>query len=358
MTSALAADGRDPRPGHAETGVLRALTGMPVARPPVWFMRQAGRSLPEYRAARGRTGMLQACLTPDLAAELTVQPVRRHRVDAAILFSDIMVPVVLAGVPVRIVPGRGPVTDDPVRSSGDVRRLTGLDEAALAPVERAASLAVSELSACPLIGFAGGPFTVASYLVEGGPSRDQLRTRALMHSDPGTWHALARWVADIAIVFLRAQVRGGARAVQVFDSWIGALSRSDYRTFVLPHTQRIFDAVAELEVPRVHFGVGTAELLWDLARTGADAIGVDHRIGLQEASRRLGGRLPVQGNIDPAMLFAGQAALHRHVEAVVAAGRAAPGHVVNLGHGVPPDADPGVLTELVSFIHEAVPPRG
>lgn len=345
-------------PGHplhdgrtTDAALLSAYRGNRPVRRPVWFMRQAGRSLPEYRAARSGTDMLDACLTPDLAAELTVQPVRRHGVDAAILFSDIVVPVRLAGVPVTIVPGRGPVVESPVRTAADVARLPELDPAALEPIAQAASLAVAELGGVPLIGFAGAPFTVASYLVEGGPSRDQLRTRAMMHADPDAWHALAGWVARGSAAFLRAQVLAGASAVQLFDSWAGGLSGADYRTFVMPHSAEVFAAVADLGVPRVHYGLGTGGLLADLAATGADVIGVDHRIGLDEAIGRLGRRVPVQGNIDPALLFAGERALHTHAEAVLRAGAAAPGHVVNLGHGVPPDTDPGVLTALVEFIH-------
>ena len=331
--------------------LLAAYRGRRPARRPVWFMRQAGRSLPEYRAARVGTDMLDACLTPDLAAELTLQPVRRHGVDAAILFSDIVVPLRVAGIPVTIVPGRGPVVDQPIRTAADVARLPELDPAALEPVARAAAIAAAELGAVPLIGFAGAPFTVASYLVEGGPSRDQLRTRAMMHADPAAWHALAGWVARTSAAFLRAQVLAGASAVQLFDSWAGGLARADYRAFVLPHSTAVFAAVAELGVPRVHFGLGTAELLADLAAAGADVVGVDHRIGLDEAIRRLGGLIPVQGNIDPALLFAGETALRAHAAAVLAAGAAAPGHVVNLGHGVPPDTDPGVLTALVGWLH-------
>lgn len=322
-------------------------------------MRQAGRSLPEYRAARAGTDMLDACLTPDLAAELTVQPVRRHGVDAAILFSDIVVPLRLAGVAVTIVPGRGPVLDSPVRTAAEVDRLPELDPAALAPISRAASLAAAELGGVPLIGFAGAPFTVASYLVEGGPSRDQLRTRAMMHADPDAWHALAGWVARGSAAFLRAQVLAGASALQLFDSWAGGLSPADYRELVMPHSAEVLAAVDDLGVRRVHYGLGTAQILADLATAGADVVGVDHRIGLGEAIARLGAsgrRIPVQGNVDPALLFAGDAALRAHVEAVLAAGAAAPGHVVNLGHGVPPDTDPGVLTALVEFVHDRPDP--
>jgi uroporphyrinogen decarboxylase len=342
----------DGRTGHST--LISAYRGLPRAAGtprPVWFMRQAGRSLPEYRALRVNTDMLAACLTPELAAEITLQPVRRHRVDAAILFSDIVVPLKLAGVDVRIVPGTGPVIDTPIRNAADVALLPALDPEALEPVAAAVAAAVADLGPVPLIGFAGAPFTLASYLVEGGPSREQLRTRALMHADPATWHALAGWVASIAAMFLRAQVLAGASAVQLFDSWAGSLSVADYREFVLPHSAATLAAVADLGVPRVHFGIGTGELLADMRDAGADVVGVDHRVPLDEANRRLGGRNPLQGNIDPALLFAGEVALQAHTAVVLQAGSAAPGHVVNLGHGVPPTTDPDVLTRLVEFIH-------
>jgi uroporphyrinogen decarboxylase len=315
-------------------------------------MRQAGRSLPEYRAVRADTDMLTACLTPELAAEITLQPVRRHGVDAAILFSDIVVPLRLAGIDVRIVPGTGPVVGSPVRTAAAVAGLPALDPEALAPVAAAARLAAQVLGTVPLIGFAGAPFTLASYLVEGGPSREQLRTRALMHADPETWHALATWVASVTAAFLRAQVLAGASAVQLFDSWAGSLPPADYRAFAQPHSAAVLGAVADLGVPRVHFGVGTGEILTDLRDAGAEVIGIDHRVPLDDANRRLGGRNPLQGNIDPALLFAGREALHQHAAAVLRAGEQAPGHVVNLGHGVPPDTDPGVLTGLVEFVHD------
>ncbi len=345
-------------PGHplrdgrtAGSALVAAYRGRRPPVRPVWFMRQAGRSLPEYRATRAGTGMLEACLTPELAAEITLQPVRRHRVDAAILFSDIVVPLRLAGVGVEIVAGTGPVVANPVRTAADVAALPDLDPAALAPIERAAAMTVAELGPVPLIGFAGAPFTLASYLVEGGPSRDHLRTKALMHADPDAWHALAGWVAGVTGAFLRAQALAGASAVQLFDSWAGTLGLADYRRFAAPHSSAVLSAVADLGVPRVHFGVGTGELLAAMRDAGADVMGIDDRIPLAEANRRLGGRTPLQGNIDPALLFAGDAALHEHVAEVLDSGDAAPAHVVNLGHGVPPDTDPDVLTRLVEVVH-------
>jgi uroporphyrinogen decarboxylase len=331
--------------------LIAAYRGRVPATRPVWFMRQAGRSLPEYREVRRGIGMLESCLMPDLAAEITLQPVRRHQVDAAILFSDIVVPLKLAGVDVQIVPGTGPVVGRPVRSTEDVAALPPLDPDALAPVAAEAAAVAAELGATPLIGFAGAPFTLASYLVEGGPSRDHRRTKTLMHAEPQVWDELARWTATVTGAFLRAQVLAGASAVQLFDSWAGALSRPDYQLHVARHSAAVFDAVADLDVPRVHFGVGTGELLTAMRDVGADVVGLDHRIPLDVAAERLGGRVPVQGNIDPALLFAGRDALHAHAADVIRRGAAAPGHVVNLGHGVPPDTDPDVLTELVEFVH-------
>ena len=336
----------------AGSALITAYRGAQPDRRPVWFMRQAGRSLPEYLRVRAGTGMLEACLTPDLATEITLQPVHRHGVDAAILFSDIVVPLRLAGVGVEIVAGTGPVVERSVRTAADVAALPPLDPAALAPIAQAASDTASALGSTPLIGFAGAPFTVASYLVEGGPSREHLRTKALMHADPQTWHALASWVADITVAFLRAQVLAGASALQLFDSWAGALSLADYQRFVAPHSARVLASVADLGVPRVHFGVGTGELLVAMRDAGADVMGIDHRVGLDVANARLGGSTPLQGNIDAALLFAGREALHAHAADVIRRGSVAPGHVVNLGHGVPPETDPDVLTELVEFVHD------
>ena len=314
-------------------------------------MRQAGRSLPEYRESRAGTEMLDACLTPGLAAEITLQPVRRHGVDAAVFFSDIVVPVLLAGVGVRIVSGRGPVFDSPVRTSDEVAALPRLEPAAFEPITEAVGIVVDELGDVPLIGFAGAPYTLASYLVEGGPSKEQLRTRALMHADPEAWAALLGWCADVSGAFLRAQVLAGASVVQLFDSWAGSLSRADYERSVVPFSKRALDAVADLGVPRIHFGLGLGDML-DLAPgIGADVVGVDWRLPLDEANLRLGGTVPVQGNIDPALLSAPWAVLEEHVREVLRRGDAAPAHIVNLGHGVPPETDPTVLTRIVELVH-------
>ncbi|WES64885.1 uroporphyrinogen decarboxylase [Microbacter sp. GSS18] len=319
---------------------------------PVWFMRQAGRSLPEYRASRAGVEMLDACLDPELAAEITLQPVRRHGVDAAVFFSDIVVPVLLAGVDVTIVPGRGPVIAEPVRSASDILRLRPLEPEALAPIAAAAAIVVDELGGTPLIGFGGAPYTLASYLVEGGPSKDQLRTRALMRTDPHAWSALLNWAADVTGEFLRAQVLAGASVVQLFDSWAGSLSRDDYVRRVSPHSKRAFQALRGLEVPRIHFGLGMGEMLDVLPGLGADVVGVDWRLPLDEANRRLGGSVPLQGNIDAAFLGAPFALVERHVRDVVQRGAEAPAHIVNLGHGVPPETDPDVLTRIVELVHE------
>lgn len=331
--------------------LIRALRGDRPERLPVWFMRQAGRSLPEYRELRAGGDMLEACVTPDLVSEITLQPVRRHGVDAGIFFSDIVVPVKLAGVGVNIVPGRGPVLDQPIRTAADVLALRPIDPAALDPIREAVALTVAELGSTPLIGFAGAPFTLAAYLVEGGPSKDHLKARALMHSDPHTWAALLNWAADVSGEFLRAQVEAGASAVQLFDSWVGSLSEADYVRRVAPHSRRTLDHLRGFDVPKVHFGVGSGELLSAMRGIGADAMGVDWRLPLDEANRRLGGTTPLQGNIDPALLAAPWPTLEAHVRRVVELGAVAPAHVVNLGHGVPPETDPTVLTRVVELVH-------
>ena len=317
----------------------------------MWFMRQAGRSLPEYRALRTDVAMLDACLDPALASEITLQPVRRHGVDAAIFFSDIVVPVKLGGVAVDIVPGRGPVLEHPIRTAADVAALHPIDPIVFAPIREAVAMTVAELGSTPLIGFAGAPFTVAAYLVEGGPSKDHLRARAMMHSDPHLWATLMNWAADASGEFLCAQVEAGASAVQLFDSWAGSLSINDYVRRVAPHSKRALDHLRGFEVPKVHFGVGAGDLLVAMRDIGADVIGVDWRLTLAEANHRLGGSTPLQGNIDSALLSAPWPVLEAHVRAVVDSGRDAPGHVVNLGHGVPPETDPDTLTRIVELVH-------
>ena len=332
-----------------QPALLVALEGRQPERLPVWFMRQAGRSLPEYRNARQGVAMLDACLTPELAAEITCQPVRRHGVDAAVFFSDIMIPLALAGVDVSIVSGVGPVFEQPVNSVAEVNRLVEHRISDASTVEKAVTLAVAELGeATPVIGFAGAPFTLAAYLVEGRGSRDHLGARAFMHAEPAAWDRLLTWCADLSGEFLRIQVAAGARAVQLFDSWVGTLCLDDYTTRVAPYSRRVLESVS---VPRIHFGTGAGHLLEAMAECGSEAIGIDHRIPLDEAARRLPGKV-LQGNIDPARLAAGWENLAAHTTDVVERGRSAPAHVVNLGHGVPPETDPAVLTDLVALVHE------
>nr|WP_228387090.1 uroporphyrinogen decarboxylase [Ornithinicoccus halotolerans] len=331
--------------------LVRAARREPVPHTPVWFMRQAGRSLPEYRQLREGVPMLEACRTPELVAEITMQPVRRHGVDAAILFSDIVVPLQAVGVDLDIVPGVGPVVAEPFRTRADLDRLPPLQPEQVPDVAESVRRTVAMLGETPLIGFAGAPFTLASYLVEGGPSRNHERTKALMHGDPRLWSDLCARLAGIAAAFLRVQVEAGAAAVQLFDSWAGALSRADYRRLVAPHSQTVLAAVGELGVPRIHFGVGTGELLADMAEAGTEVIGVDYRVALPDAVERTGGRYAVQGNLDPALLFAPWEALERRVVEIVQEGRQAPGHIFNLGHGVLPDTDPTVLTRVVELVH-------
>lgn len=295
--------------------------------------------------------MLESCLRPDLAAEITMQPVRRHKVDAAIFFSDIVLPLKVAGVDVDIKPGIGPVMGAAVRTRAEVDALPELDPADLAPIVEAIGICTDELGDTPLIGFAGAPFTVASYLVEGKPSRDHLQTKALMHSDPDTWHALLAWCARTTATFMRTQVMAGASALQLFDSWAGALSLPDYLTYAAPHSAAVFTAVADLGVPRVHFGTKTSELLVAMRDVGADVVGVDDRTPLDTAIDRLGTDVPVQGNIDPALLLAPWPVLRDHVLDVIDRGTAARSHVLNLGHGVPPEADPEIITKVVALAH-------
>src|SRR4051812_18044631 len=284
--------------GLQDSAFLRACRREPVPHTPVWFMRQAGRSLPEYRETRAGLGMLESCLRPDVVAEVTLQPVRRYDVDAAILFSDIVLPVKAAGVDLDIKTGVGPVVAEPVRDAAAVRRIGPLDPAAVEPVADAVRSLVSDLGDTPLIGFAGAPFTLASYLVESGPSREHVRTKALMYADEDTWHALADRLADIALTFLRVQVDAGVSAVQIFDSWAGALSPDDYARYVLPHSRKVFDGISG--VPRIHFGVNTGELLGAMASAGADVVGVDWRGALRGAGERLAHEGAAPGKPRPA----------------------------------------------------------
>lgn len=316
-------------------------------------MRQAGRSLPEYRALRGDGSILDSIRRPDIAAEITLQPVRRYGVDAAILFSDIVVPVAAIGFGVDVEPGTGPLVDLPFRSTEDLERLRPLDPERDTPyVLETVERVVAELPGdVPLIGFAGAPFTVASYLVEGRPSRTYKKTKELMYTEPEIWAELVDRLADLAIASLRSQVEHGARAIQVFDSWVGSLSPSDYATYVLPASRKVFSGLADLGVPRVHFGVDTGELLALMADAGADVVGVDWRTPLSVARERTGGRVALQGNLDPTVCLAPWPVVEAKVQEVLRDNAGHPGHIFNLGHGVTPDIDPAVLERIVELVH-------
>jgi uroporphyrinogen decarboxylase len=330
---------------------LRACRRQPTDRVPVWFMRQAGRALPEYRRLRGEGSILDAVADPALAAEITLQPVRRYGVDAAILFSDIVVPLAAIGFGVDIVPGVGPVIDRPFQGEADLSRLRPLRPSSdVAYVLETVRILLGELDV-PLIGFAGAPFTLASYVIEGGPTRDFAKTKSLMHSDPGLWDRLLGALAELSLGFLHAQVGAGVAAVQLFDSWAGALSPADYRDRVLPHSRRVLEGLAGTGVPRIHFGVGTGELLALMAEAGADVVGVDWRVPLGEARRRVGPDRAVQGNLDPAACLAPWPVVERLARRVLAEAGPGPGHVFNLGHGVLPETDPAVLERLVELVH-------
>lgn len=337
--------------------LLEAACGRTPSRTPVWFMRQAGRSLPEYREVREGIPMLDSCFMPELLAEITLQPVRRHDVDAAILFSDIVVPLKAAGVDVEIVPGRGPVMREAVRTRSDVERLPVLDSE-VAAVADGIRIILDELNDTQaLIGFVGAPFTLASYLIEGGPSKNHEKTKAMMHAEPETWHALMRRLVPTIIAFLRTQVEAGIDAMQLFDSWAGFLTEADYREFVLPYSEEILESVAG-EIPRIHFGVSTGELLGAMSEAGSEVMGVDWRVPLDTAATRFASPRVLQGNLDPAMLFAGTDVVRGEVARIkaeaaraIAAGDAT-GHIFNLGHGVLPTTDADAITEAVAIIHE------
>ena len=346
--------------------LIAAYRGQRPPVTPVWFMRQAGRSLPEYRSLRVGTRMLDACVDPELAAEITLQPVRRHGVDAAIFFSDIVVPLKLAGVEVQIEPGVGPVFAAPVDSPAAVEKLLADHPAealdgSLAPITEAVQRTVAALRMLPggrdpLIGFAGAPFTLASYLVEGRPSKSQEMARTMLLEEPGLFRNLLERLADIAVASLRSQVEAGVQAVQVFDSWAGSLSEATYREAVLPVSQRLFAEIEDLGVPRIHFAVNAGHLMEAMAEAGSDAMGVDWRTPLSEARHRLGEGVALQGNLDPTVPLAGPEVLERETRNLLAD---APerGHVFNLGHGVLPSTDPGMLTELVGLVHEITEKR-
>ncbi|RAV31858.1 uroporphyrinogen decarboxylase [Corynebacterium heidelbergense] len=352
---------------------LAAARGDTPSRRPVWMMRQAGRSLPEYREIRAHVGMLDACFTPDLLSEITLQPVRRHDADAAILFSDIVVPLKAAGIDLDIVPGRGPVVAQPIRTREAARNLPVVHTEQLQPVvEGIAGVLEGLREDQVLIGFAGAPFTLASYLVEGGPSKNHEVTKGLMYSQPEVWHELMRALTPSIIRFLAVQAEAGVDALQLFDSWAGYLSARDYREYVAPYSRQIFAALEPYGIPRIHFGVGTGELLGDMAVVGPDVVGVDWRVPLDSAAERISSALAtedpqgspeqrlrtLQGNLDPAVLFAGPEVVREQVQRVCGeADRAmarglARGHIFNLGHGVLPTTDPDAITRAFEEVHQ------
>lgn len=338
----------------SDSSFLRACRFQPVERVPVWFMRQAGRSLPEYRALREKHSILDLCRSPDLVAEVTMQPVTRLGIDAAILFSDIVVPLQAMGVDLEIKEGVGPVIFDPIRSNDDVERLRPLDPSTeLAFVLEAIANLRKELRV-PLIGFAGAPFTLACYLIEGGPSKSHAATKAFMYSYPEVWQQLMNKLAAAILAYLRAQIEAGAQAVQLFDSWAGALSAYDYRIYVRPVVRRILVGLKDMGVPRLYFGVGTGELLGLIAGAGADVVGIDWRVPLDEARARVGGGVALQGNLDPAACLATRDVVEPKALDVLQRGGGR-GHVFNLGHGVLPDTDPDTLKRVVDLVHEWEP---
>ena len=347
VTTVLPAD--HPIHGFGAAPYLLAATRQPSPTTPVWFQRQAGRHLPEYHEVRRPGSILDTIRVPDLAAEITLQPVRRYGVDAAVLYSDIVTPLAAIGVGVDIEPGVGPVTDPPIRSATDLARIRPLEPGDVAHVTETVGILARELPV-PLLGFAGAPFTLASYLIEGRPSRTHGRTKAMMLGEPALWHELCERISDVAVEFLRLQVMAGASAVQLFDSWAGALDPPTYERHVAPHTRSIFERIADLGVPRAHFGVGTGELLTLIAATGPDVIGLDWRVPLDVARDRLGD-IAVQGNLDPAVCLAPLPVVEAATRDVLARNAGRPGHIFNLGHGVLPETDPAAIARIVEVVH-------
>jgi uroporphyrinogen decarboxylase len=331
--------------------LVRACRREPVERTPVWFMRQAGRSLPEYRELRKRFTLFEVCRRPELCAEVTLQPVAAHGVDAAVMFADIMLPVLGMGVEVELVENVGPVIDRPIETMADVERLRVPEpEEAVPFVLEAVRLVRGELAPeRAVVGFCGGPFTVAGYLIEGKPTRDFVKTKRCMYAAPEVWHALAEKLAATFARYVAAQARAGADVIQVFDSWVGALSVDDYREYAAPYSEQILEAVA---VPTIHFGTGTAHLLGDMAEAGGDVIGLDWRIPIERGWELVGFDRGVQGNLDPALLLGPFGRVAAATDAILAGVDGRPGHVFNLGHGVLPDTDPADLRRLVELVHE------
>ncbi len=335
--------------------IVCALSGVRQDVPPIWLMRQAGRSLPEYRKIREGVSMLDSCLQPELACEITLQPVRRHGVDAAVFFSDIVIPLKLAGVDLSIVANVGPVLPSPIRSRKEFERLQILDPEDLKPITQAVRMVVNELGEIPLLGFGGAPFTLASYLIEGHPSKTIPSCRSMMKSDPQLWADILDWCARTTSSFLRAQVEAGAAAIQLFDSWAGRLSRQEYITFAAPHTKTVMDLISDLPVARIHFGVGTKSILREMSAVGATVMGIDSETSLSEASQILENSVPLQGNIDPQLLLGDWDGLKRATDQAISEGKSAPSHILNLGHGVLPDTNPDLITKLVSYVHGLEP---
>ena len=336
---------------------LRACRREPVDATPVWFMRQAGRSFAAYRSLRERYGILELAKTPDLCAEVTLMPIRELGVDAAVLFADIMLPLEPMGVDLRIEPEVGPIIDRPIRSAADVEALRPFDPAGVSFTLDAIRLVRRELDGkAGMIGFSGAPFTLACYLIEGRPSRDYAIAKAFMYREPAAWHDLMDRLSTMVVAYLRAQVEAGADVVQLFDTWVGGLGPADYAAFVQPHVRRIFAGLNA--VPSIHFGTGNAALLELMADAGGDLIGVDHRMSLAEAWRRVGPARGVQGNLDAARLLAGWEATEAGARAVLDEADGRVGHVFNLGHGVLPGTDPGLLRRLVDFVHEQTSQAG
>ena len=338
----------DPR--LADSAFLKAARGETPQHTPVWFMRQAGRALPEYHRARAGVAMLDSCMNADLITEITLQPVRRYGVDAAIFFSDIVLPLKSVGMDIDIKPGVGPVVADPIRTMADVERIPDLTPDQVPYITQAVRNLVAELGGTPLIGFAGAPFTVSSYLVEGGPSKEYAKTKALMFGAPDVWDALMRKVAGISAAFLEVQVAAGASAIQLFDSWAGAVNPADYRTYVRPYSAAVLERAGALGVPRIHFGVNSAMLLDQMGEAGADVVGVDWRTPLEYGIEKIGPERGVQGNLDPTLVFAPTGVMLQRAGDIIEAGKRAKGHIFNLGHGVIPSTDPDQLKKLAEFV--------
>ena len=343
----------DSRISNLESSFLRACRRLPNDSTPVWFMRQAGRYMPEYRTIREKYSLIEICHHPEIAAEVTLQPVRALGVDAAILFADILLPAIPLGVGLEFAKGEGPVLQNPVRTMDDVKNLHPVNpETDLKYVLDAIKILRGELKETPLIGFCGAPFTVASYIIEGGSSREFLKTKTMMYSDPQTWHALMEKLSAVLTDYLVAQIRAGAQIVQIFDSWVGALSPQDYKTFVLPYSQKVLQAAKKENVTVIHFGTNTTTLLPLMKRAGGDVIGLDWRIPLDDGWKLLGDDVAVQGNLDPALLFAPLPEIKKRVHDILRRANGRPGHIFNLGHGILQNTPVDNVKAVVDMVHE------